>query len=165
SYSGFPIDTTGYKNGIEFWVYNEANTPYPLQFQAFSTSAGSGGAILGISAEANKWTHFLFDWVTLGNLTQVGKIMIRLNKTQNESLYFDEIKLVHCIDMVSTKTGNWNDSTIWSCGRLPISTDIVTISAGHKVSVLNGVTATLRLLQLLGTFNVQTGGIFNLKNY
>lgn len=165
SYSGFPIDTLGYKNGIEFWVYNEANTPYPLQFQAFSTNVGSGGAILGISAEANKWTHFLFDWVTMGNLKQVGKIMIRLNKTQNESLYFDEIKLVHCTDMVSIKTGNWNDSTTWSCGRLPISTDIITISAGHNISVLNGVTATLRLLQLLGTFNVQTGGIFNLKNY
>ena len=165
SYSGFPIDTTGYKNGIDFWVYNEASISYPLQFQAFSTNSGSGGSILGVSAEAHKWTHFLFDWETLGNLKQVGKILIRLNKTQNESIYFDEIKLVHCADMVSVQSGNWNDSTTWSCGRLPISTDIITISAGHKVSVLNGVTATLRILQLLGTCDVQTGGIFNLKNY
>ena len=165
SYSGFPIDTTGYKNGIDFWVYNEASISYPLQFQAFSTNSGSGGSILGVSAEAHKWTHFLFDWETLGNLKQVGKILIRLNQTQNESIYFDEIKLVHCADMVSVQSGNWNDSTTWSCGRLPISTDIITISAGHKVSVLNGVTATLRILQLLGTCDVQTGGIFNLKNY
>ena len=107
----------------------------------------------------------MFDWETLGNLKQVGKIVIRLIQTQNESIYFDEIKLVHCADMVSVQSGNWNDSTTWSCGRLPISTDIITIGTGHKVSVLNGVTATLRILQLLGTCDVQTGGIFNLKNY
>ena len=62
-----------------------------FEFQVFSTNSGSGGSILGVSAEAHKWTHLLFDWATLGNLTQVGKIEIRLNQTQNESLYFDEI--------------------------------------------------------------------------
>jgi glucose/arabinose dehydrogenase len=165
SYNGFPIDTSGYKDGIEFWVYNENSTTFPFQVQAFSTNSGGGGAILGLSAEANKWSHFLLDWSILGNLTQLGKISFKLNQTQSQSLYFDEIKLVHCSNMYSVQTGNWNQTTTWSCGRIPISTDDITVSGGHTVTIPNGVSATLNFLQLIGTLNVQTGAIFDIKNY
>ena len=67
--------------------------------------------------------------------------------------------------MRSIQTGTWNQSSTWSCGRIPISTDNITITGGHTVTVPNGVSATLNFLQLLGTLNVQTGGIFDIKNY
>jgi glucose/arabinose dehydrogenase/PKD repeat protein len=165
TYNGFPIDTTGYKDGLEFWVYNEGSTSFPFQVQAFATNSGGGGAILGLSANANKWSHFLLDWSILGNLSQVGKISFTLNQSQPQSLYFDEIKLVHCSYMYSVQSGNWNQLATWSCGRVPISTDDITISGGNTVTVPNGVSATLNFLHLLGTLNVQTGAIFDIKNY
>ena len=165
SYNGFPIDTAGYKNGVEFWVYNEGSTAFPFQVQAFSTNSGSGGSILGLSAIANKWNHFLLDWSILGNLTQLGKISFKLNQSQSQSVYFDEIKLVHCLEMYSVQTGNWNQGITWSCGRIPISTDNITISGGHTVTIPNGVSATVNFLTLIGTLNTQTGAIFDIKNY
>ena len=165
-YNSFPIDTTGYKDGLEFWVYNEGNTQFPLEVQLFATSSGTGGGSnLPVYADAHKWTHFLFDWSALGNLTQVGKILIKLGQSQAQSVYFDEIKLVYCANMRSVQTGNWNQGTTWSCGRTPISTDVITVSAGNTVTVLNGVSATLNFLQLLGTLNVQPGATFKINNY
>ena len=165
THNGFPIETASYPFGIEFWVYNEGNTTYPFQLQAFANTSGNGGSILGLSADANKWTHFLLDWAILGNLTQVSKVAFTLNQTQSQSLYFDEIKLVYCSQMYSVRTGNWNQSTTWSCGRIPILTDDITISGGNTVTIPNGVSATLKLLNLIGTLNVQTGAIFDIKKY
>jgi Fibronectin type III domain len=163
-YSGFPHTVVDYPDGLEFWVYNEGNSAYPFQIQVFANSSSGGGLNLGVSAEPHKWTHFVFDWSIL-NVTQVGKIVLTLNQTQNESLYFDELKLLYCSTMYSVQTGNWNQGSTWSCGRTPISTDVITVSAGHTVTVLNGESATLNLLQLLGTLNVQTGAIFKINNY
>ena len=163
-YNGFPLAVVDYPDGLEFWVYNEGNSSYPFQIQAFSTNSGGGGLNLGVSAEPHKWTHFVFDWSIL-NVTQVGKIVVTLNQTQNESLYFDEVKLLHCSNMYSVQTGAWNQGSTWFCGRVPISTDIITVSAGHTVTVLNGTSATLNFLKLLGTLNVQTGAIFKINNY
>jgi glucose/arabinose dehydrogenase len=164
-FSGTPHNTSDYPNGLEFWVYNSSSTSYPFQVQIFTSNSGGGSSFFPSIAEPNKWNHFLLDWSLLGNPSQIGKILIRLNQTQTESLYFDEIKLVHCADMNSVQTGNWNTPSTWSCGRVPISTDIITINTGHTVTVLNGVSATLRLLQQLGTLNIQTGGIFNINKY
>ncbi|MES2520444.1 MAG: PKD domain-containing protein, partial [Bacteroidota bacterium] len=164
-YNGSPFNTVDFPDGFEFWVYNNSSVAYPLQVEVFTTNSGGGSSPISIMADANKWTRFLLDWSLFGSPAQVGKILIRLNQTQAESLYFDEIKLVHCADMSSTKTGNWDDPTVWNCGRLPISTDIITISPSHTVTVLNGVSATLRLLQLLGTLNMESGAIFDIKKY
>ena len=165
THNGFPIETASYPFGIEFWVYNAGNTTYPFQLQAFTATSGNGGSTLGLSADTNKWTHFLLDWAILGNLTQVSKVAFTLNQTQIQSLYFDEIKLVYCSQMYSVRTGNWNQSTTWSCGRIPISTDDIIISGGNTVTIPNGVSATLKFLELIGTLNVQTGAIFNIKKY
>ncbi len=165
-YNPAPIDTNGYANGLDFWVYNTANTPYPLQIQTFANNAGGGGSIsINVTADANKWTHFQFDWSLFGSPSKVGGIVIRLNQTQTESIYFDEIKLLHCADMYSIISGNWNVPSTWSCGRIPIVTDDITISAGHTVSIPNGVNATLKFLYLLGTLNPLSGSTFNIYKF
>ncbi|OIN56917.1 hypothetical protein BLX24_22380 [Arsenicibacter rosenii] len=38
-----------------------------------------------------------------------------------------------CSMMYTLKSGNWNDISVWSCGRLPTATDIVTIKPGHAI--------------------------------
>ena len=38
-----------------------------------------------------------------------------------------------CTVMTTTKDGNWNDPTVWSCNRVPVSIDVV--SVGHLVTV------------------------------
>lgn len=165
TYNGLPIDTTGFRNGLEFWVFNEGNSSFQFQVQAFATNLGGGGTVLGLSADANKWTHFLLDWSILGDIAQLGKISIKFNQTQSQSIYFDEIKLVYCSGMRSVKSGDWNQQETWSCGRIPLSTDDITISGGHTVTVPDGVSATLNFLQLIGTLNVKPGAIFDIKNY
>lgn len=164
-YNTIPLNTVDYPDGFEFWVYNESSTSYPLSIQAFTTSTGTSTSNVSISADANKWTRFLLEWSLFGNPQTVGRLTIKLNQTQTQSLYFDEIKLVHCADMYSTKTGNWNDQTLWSCGRLPILTDVITIDPQHTVTVLNGVSATLNILQLLGTLDIKPGAFFNMKKF
>ncbi len=38
-----------------------------------------------------------------------------------------------CPAMYTLKSGNWNDISVWSCGRLPTASDIVTIKPGHAI--------------------------------
>jgi hypothetical protein len=160
------VDTTGYLNGLDFWVYNTGNTPYPLQIQTFANNTGGGGSSsINVDASANKWTHFQFDWSLFGSPSKVGGIVIKLLQTQPQSLYFDEIKLLHCAEMFSINSGNWNTPTTWSCGRIPIVTDDITINAGHTISIPNGVNATLKFLYLLGTLNPLSGSTFNIYKF
>jgi hypothetical protein len=60
-----------------------------------------------------------------------------------------------CNAMVSTKSGNWNDITVWSCGRLPLATDPVQIAPTHTVTLnANGV---VKSLDVRGILQKQTG--------
>lgn len=47
---------------------------------------------------------------------------------------------VTCTSMYTLKNGNWNDPSVWSCGRLPVSTDAVQIK--HSVTLPGGYTAS-----------------------
>lgn len=40
-----------------------------------------------------------------------------------------------CASMYSLRTGNWNDPATWSCGRVPVGTDVITIKPTHTVSI------------------------------
>ncbi|MCU0471032.1 MAG: hypothetical protein MUF58_20815 [Arcicella sp.] len=164
-YAGLPFNRTDFPDGLDFWVYNDGNSSFPLQVQSFTSSSGGASNNVNVLAESKKWTHVLLEWSLFGNPAQIGKILIRFNQSQSESLFFDEIRLVHCGDMYSTKTGNWNDQTVWSCGRLPVMTDIIRIEQPHNVTVLSGTTATIRLLQLLGTITVQPNGVLDIKDF
>ena len=151
--------------GIEFWVYNDGTTSFPLQVQTFETNSGGGSNIITVMADPKKWVHYVLEWSLFGSPTLVGKIVIKLNQTQTESLYFDEMKLLYCADMQSVKTGTWDDPSVWSCGRIPIVTDTVKINPEHTVTIANGQSATLNLLYLLGTLNKEVGSVLNINNY
>lgn len=62
---------------------------------------------------------------------------------------------VYLCTMTTIKSGNWNDPTIWSCGRIPNNQDVVTISAGHSVVLSAGATAYAKEIKILGTFYIQ----------
>lgn len=53
-----------------------------------------------------------------------------------------------CTNMFSVKTGNWNDSTLWSCGRVPNLLDEVLIKKSQIVDLLSGQTGTAKTIKL-----------------
>ena len=61
---------------------------------------------------------------------------------------------------LSTKTGLWNDLTVWNCGnRLPGVTDTVRIIAGHVVTL--NVNTQIKSLNLLGRLTFQAGKVLS----
>ena len=69
---------------------------------------------------------------------------------------------VNCIQMQTVKSGNWNDPTIWSCGRIPLSTDNVTIANTDIVTVPMGV-FHVKNINLIGTIRYLVGGELRLN--
>ncbi len=159
------LNTNYFPYGIDFWIYNEGSSAFPFQVQLFETSTTGGSTIVSLTALPQKWTHHTLSWAALGNPPQVGKVLMKLNQSQTASLYFDEIKLLFCNNIQTVKTGNWSDTSVWSCGRVPVATDAVKINLGHTVTLLNGQSGTLNLLNLFGTLNQGTGSILTINNY
>ncbi|MDZ7900092.1 MAG: M12 family metallo-peptidase [Arcicella sp.] len=61
---------------------------------------------------------------------------------------------------LSTKTGLWNDLTVWNCGnRLPGATDTVRIVAGHVITL--NVNAQIKALNVLGSLVFQAGRVLS----
>ncbi len=61
---------------------------------------------------------------------------------------------------LSTKTGLWNDLTVWNCGnRLPDVTDTVKIVAGHVVTL--NVNASVKTLNVFGNLTFQVGKVLS----
>ena len=57
----------------------------------------------------------------------------------------------------TTKSGDWNDSTVWSTGSVPASTDNVTITSGHIVYTSTALTRT-GVTIVNGSFQLNAGG-------
>ena len=66
-----------------------------------------------------------------------------------------------CTQMISVKTGAWNDPTVWSCNRIPNETDNITIEIGHVVTVPAG-TFNVKNITDKGTLSYALNGILNL---
>jgi YD repeat-containing protein len=49
-----------------------------------------------------------------------------------------------CTSMYTLKTGSWNDITVWSCGRVPMSTDIITVKLNHFITIPASYTANAK---------------------
>ncbi|MGF7214183.1 hypothetical protein GGR92_000323 [Spirosoma lacussanchae] len=52
----------------------------------------------------------------------------------------------NCLTMVSVKDGNWNDPTVWSCGRVPTANDLIEVS--HMVSLPAGYTGHAQRIRI-----------------
>ncbi len=68
---------------------------------------------------------------------------------------------VPCTQMYTVKTGTWNDPIVWSCNRIPISTDMITVEFGHIVSVPAG-TFQVKNITEKGTLSFLPSGIVNI---
>ncbi|MBE2264517.1 MAG: hypothetical protein IAE92_17360, partial [Burkholderiaceae bacterium] len=69
-------------------------------------------------------------------------------------------------DCTSTKNGNWNDSTVWSCSLVPGSTDNVTIQSDHQVTLIqnesvNNLTVQSAANRLIGSYTISVHGTLN----
>ena len=95
------------------------------------------------------------DWITLGNLTSTnGSGYVDLTGLSGNTQYEWQIRTIcsvsessafsssatfvtlpqnPCLSMYTIKAGSWNDTTVWSCGRVPTTTDVVQIK--HIVTV------------------------------
>ncbi len=68
-----------------------------------------------------------------------------------------------CTSLYTLKTGNWNDITVWSCGRTPTISDDVTISAGHTVTIPAGQTGFVNKLTQNGNLSISSLGALKIK--
>lgn len=62
--------------------------------------------------------------------------------------------------LTTLRSGNWNDASIWSCGRVPQGNDDVMIRSDHTVLLNENMPeAACQTLEILGTFSMQGGAI------
>ena len=62
---------------------------------------------------------------------------------------------LNCTTMQSTQSGSWSNPNIWSCGRIPMSSDITTISVGHIINIPASTSAFVRNLLNYGTLSYE----------
>jgi hypothetical protein len=71
------------------------------------------------------------------------------------------VTVLPCTQMISIKTGSWNDPTVWSCNRVPTATDNITINTGHNVTVPAG-TFMVKNVTDKGTLSYALNGILRI---
>jgi glucose/arabinose dehydrogenase/PKD repeat protein len=159
------LNTLDYAAGVSFWVYGTGTSPVQMQVQTLSTNEGGASTSVPVTVQAGKWTPVTVDWNALGNPQSVRRVIIRMTNALGESVYIDELKLTACPIVESVKAGNWDDISVWSCGKIPSALDSVRINAPHTVTIMNGNSANVRFLELLGTLNTEQNSGFNVKSF
>jgi hypothetical protein len=76
------------------------------------------------------------------------------------SVLFTTLAPATCLTIVTTKSGLWTDPTVWSCGRIPGSGDIVQVQAGHVVTVPANTTALAGSLRNAGQVSLTAVGTY-----
>ncbi len=64
------------------------------------------------------------------------------------------VNVVSCA-MVSTRAGNWNDPTVWSCNRVPTIADLVEVR--HALTIPTSTTGSARQVKYVGGGRVTMG--------
>lgn len=83
-----------------------------------------------------------------------------LTDVEARTLFFQEN---NCLDAQYTlKSGNWTDTSVWSCGRIPNSTDKVYILNNHQIMV-DGIEPIIKRIDLEGSLILKNNSILNLN--
>jgi CHRD domain len=86
-------------------------------------------------------------WADLKTAMQDGKSYFNLHSSAFPG---GEIRGFLNSKCTSTKTGNWNDLTVWSCGQVPTIFNYVTISSTHIVTIPDNIVANAKNIELIG---------------
>jgi hypothetical protein len=70
-----------------------------------------------------------------------------------------------CLKMQTTKSGNWDDPTVWSCNRIPEITDDIYINSSHIIQVpsTNTTIYANKIYYRGGSVQLSNGTILKLK--
>ncbi|MDD5150323.1 MAG: T9SS sorting signal type C domain-containing protein [Flavobacterium sp.] len=163
--SGTPIITltfnvdSGYQltvDSFDFWRQrsNTGSQNWSMTINGVSVGGGTiptTGSALGVTTVSN----------AISNLTGTITVVISLSGASGTGTFrLDDFTLngsVTSIGPTSTKSGDWNDSTVWSTGIVPTATDNVTISATHTVYTSTALTRT-GTTTVNGIFQLNAGG-------
>ncbi len=146
--------------GIDYLTAYGASASQPLS----ATVNGAGGSIL-IPAGASSATLLIAtvnetlnepDETIIINLLAGGDYLIGAPSAVTAIILNDDPACTGTITTV--KNGNWNDPTVWSCGVVPASTDIVQLN--HIVTVTTNFIAQVRTVRYGngGRLVYQSGG-------
>ncbi len=100
------------------------------------------------------------DVVSYGPFADVGGLVTFSGVTLSEGDYFT-LAAGSNAGIATIQTGDWNNTSTWSCSCIPTSTDNVVITSGHTVTAKS--TTNVNDLTVDGTLNTTTTGSFNIK--
>src|SRR5450756_2095965 len=78
---------------------------------------------------------------------------------------FAAVPIAWAATCTSTKSGNWNDSTVWSCGSIPGSGDDVTILLTHQITLTQNESVNNITINNPGSNISLVSGAFTLDVY
>jgi Ig-like domain CHU_C associated len=160
---------------VEFTNASLAISPNPPNVADVSTNwsqtatlqaTGCSGSVKWYDVETGGTSIFTGTSFTTPNIYANKNYYATCTETNCESVSrgIGEITIIGtCPSMYTIKSGVWNDPTLWSCGRLPIATDVITISSSHVISVPSGE-FQVKSVTNNGTINFQQGGIIKINN-
>lgn len=61
----------------------------------------------------------------------------------------------------TTKSGNWNDPTVWENGIVPSNSSYITINSNHIIDI-DGMPVAIKYVEVKGTINFLNGGSLNM---
>ena len=148
------------------------STPYlPIPPPTLTSDCnGVSSLLMSVSNSNTLWTN---NNVATNNLSisnsysaSSGSYRVRVKDALENILISPQISVPNnfsgLIPITSITTGYWNDTSTWSCNRVPTSIDFVTINTGHEVIIGGGYTARFKKLIMKGLLRFFSMG--NLQN-
>ncbi|UHG93838.1 M43 family zinc metalloprotease [Spirosoma oryzicola] len=144
-----PYSITSYditeKSAILSWYYSSFDSGTRAEIRWRAVGSNNWTTISNLSLNSNGFnTYSLTD---LTSSTQY-EWQVRILCTPTESSAFSSSTVFQtkapCDQMYTLKGGNWNDASVWSCGRVPVATD--TVHLKHAVVIPPSYQATARSL-------------------
>ena len=119
---------------------NDLTVGNTLNLSAFGANTYSWSGS-NFSSTANQIIIPNMQTVNAGNYSVVGTGTNGCTSSVNFTI---TVSPATCTQMYTLKTGNWNDATVWSCGRVPTSTDVLTVKANHFITIPASYTANAK---------------------